>query len=172
MSTVERARSMPQRGGGISANTFRIALITAEPLYREGMQQAVRQTKSLILLDATTIAEAIELAKSCLAELVVIEANSIGSSALLAYCGYGQQRTKVSKSYFVVIQSFANKTDKVTWLSSTKLVAFDEGEEIISTLTKRPQLCEQLPRVRRETLSKGPLHALPRNAYRSQMVER
>jgi len=44
------------------------------------MQQAVRQTKSLILLDATTIAEAIELAKSCLADLVVIEANSIGSA--------------------------------------------------------------------------------------------
>ena len=79
MSTVERARSMPQRGGGISANTFRIALITAEPLYREGMQQAVRQTKSLILLDATTIAEAIELAKSRL-DIVVIEANSIGSA--------------------------------------------------------------------------------------------
>lgn len=128
MSTVERARSMPQRGGGISANTFRIALITAEPLYREGMQQALRQTKSLILLDATTIAEVIELAKSRLADLVVIEANSI-SSAL--------QSLKTLKGVCpelpaVTVSDLATATEVQT--------AFEAGAR--ACVLKRVQTCE------------------------------
>ena len=64
-------------GGGHSVRAVRIALITDEPLFREGMQSVSEQTQSLIVLDETTIAGAIEVAKSQLADMVVIEATSL-----------------------------------------------------------------------------------------------
>jgi two-component system, NarL family, nitrate/nitrite response regulator NarL len=78
MSAAEqRAQSVSHTGGGVSGKPIRIALVTSQPLFREGMQQVLQQMDSLILLEATTIAEGMELVKFQLADMVVIEANSI-----------------------------------------------------------------------------------------------
>ena len=57
--------------------SVRIVLITGEPLYREGIRSAFRRTQSLTMLDATTITDAVQLAKSRLADMVVIDATSL-----------------------------------------------------------------------------------------------
>jgi two-component system, NarL family, nitrate/nitrite response regulator NarL len=64
-------------GGGQSVRTVRIVVITGEPLYRVGIRSAFRRTQSLTILDATTITDAVQLAKSRLADMVVIDATSL-----------------------------------------------------------------------------------------------
>lgn len=59
-----------------AASPLRIVFVTSEPLYREGVQAALRETSSLLLLDATSIDEAIALALSRRADLAVIDANT------------------------------------------------------------------------------------------------
>jgi two-component system, NarL family, nitrate/nitrite response regulator NarL len=77
MSAADFRAKQHLDGGGHSVRTVRIVLITSEPLYREGIRSAIRSTQSLILLDAKTITDAVELAKSRLADMVVIEATSL-----------------------------------------------------------------------------------------------
>jgi hypothetical protein len=80
---IEQAMSAPflraehPYGEQHAASSLRIVLITDEPLYRAGVQCAFQQAQSVILLDATTIADAVELAKSGLADLVVIESSAL-----------------------------------------------------------------------------------------------
>jgi DNA-binding NarL/FixJ family response regulator len=78
MSAAEqRARSVSPLGPGTIGEALRIALVTSQPLFRDGMQQALRLIGGLVLLEATTIAEAVQLARSRLADIVVIESNAI-----------------------------------------------------------------------------------------------
>ena len=67
-----------------SASGLRIMLVTGEPLYRVGMQRAFRETQSLVLLDGTTLADAIELAKSRLADMVLFDATDMGRTIEIA----------------------------------------------------------------------------------------
>jgi two-component system nitrate/nitrite response regulator NarL len=62
------------------ANTLRVFLISGEPLYREGMQSTFRATRSLSLLDGTSIDDAERLAKSRLADLIVIDVHNLGDA--------------------------------------------------------------------------------------------
>jgi DNA-binding NarL/FixJ family response regulator len=62
------------------AKTLRVVLVSNEPLYREGMHSAFRAARSLILLDATSITDAMALARSRLADLVVIDARSLSTA--------------------------------------------------------------------------------------------
>ena len=50
------------------------------------MQRAFRETQSLILLDGTTLADAVELAKSRLADMAVIDTTNLGQSIEMAKC--------------------------------------------------------------------------------------
>jgi DNA-binding NarL/FixJ family response regulator len=59
-------------------------LITREPLYRVGVQCAFRAAQAVILLDATTIANAVELAKSRLADMVVIDTTTLEDTIEMA----------------------------------------------------------------------------------------
>ena len=63
---------------------WRIALVTDQPLYREGMQLAFGEAGSLILLEGATIADAAQPVKSRLADIIVIEANSIPQAVAMA----------------------------------------------------------------------------------------
>jgi two-component system, NarL family, nitrate/nitrite response regulator NarL len=73
-----------------SASTLRVGLVSSEPLYREGIELTFRDTRSLILLDGTTLADAVELAKSRLADLLLVDAKSprhaIEMAGVLAAC--------------------------------------------------------------------------------------
>ena len=66
-----------QSNGAACGSTLRVFLITGEPLYREGIEFAFRATRSLLLLDGTSLTEAMALAKSKLADLVVIDASNL-----------------------------------------------------------------------------------------------
>ena len=72
------------RGDGASGSILRIVLVTREPLYREGVQLAFREAGSLILAEGDTIADAALLANSGLADMLVIEANSIRGAVEMA----------------------------------------------------------------------------------------
>jgi len=52
-------------------------LVTGEPLFREGLQSACRGACSLLLMETTTVSDAIALAASRLADMVVIEAATL-----------------------------------------------------------------------------------------------
>jgi two-component system, NarL family, nitrate/nitrite response regulator NarL len=58
----------------------RVALVSSEPLYREGMSLAFHKAQSLILLEGTTIGDAVQLAKSRLTDLVLLDANNLGDT--------------------------------------------------------------------------------------------
>src|SRR5262245_31096444 len=74
MSTPDtRAKPCNDAGRG---SALRVFLITGEPLYREGIESAFRATRSLVLLDGTDLTGAMALAKSRLADLVVIDASN------------------------------------------------------------------------------------------------
>ena len=72
------------RSEGAVGNVLRIALVTDQPLYREGMQLAFGEAGSLILLEGATIADAARLVTARLADIVVIEANSIPQAVAMA----------------------------------------------------------------------------------------
>jgi two-component system, NarL family, nitrate/nitrite response regulator NarL len=75
MSTPDtRAKQCNDAGRG---SALRVFLITGEPLYREGIESAFCATRSLVLLDGTGLTEAMALAKSSLADLVVIDASNL-----------------------------------------------------------------------------------------------
>ena len=67
-----------------SDSSLRVVLVTDEPLYRVGVQCAFRQAQSVILLDGTTIADAVELAKSRLADMVVVDTTKRGDAIEMA----------------------------------------------------------------------------------------
>jgi len=71
-------------GDRASGSILRIALVTREPIYREGMQLAFREVGSLILVECDTIADAALMANSGLADMLVIEANSIREAVEMA----------------------------------------------------------------------------------------
>jgi two-component system nitrate/nitrite response regulator NarL len=69
-----------------SARSLGIVLLSGEPLYRVGMQRAFRETQSLVLLDGTTLADVVELAKSRLADMAVIDTTNLGQTIEMAKC--------------------------------------------------------------------------------------
>src|SRR5262245_3495149 len=62
---------------GNSGRNARIVLVSSEPMYREGMQLVFRREQLFVLVEGTTIADAAELARSRLADLVLIETNKL-----------------------------------------------------------------------------------------------
>jgi two-component system, NarL family, nitrate/nitrite response regulator NarL len=70
----------PLHGNGLSVSSLRIVLVSGELLYREGIRLAFRQAQSLVLLDGTTMADAIEAAKRHLADLVLIDAINLAQA--------------------------------------------------------------------------------------------
>jgi len=84
MSAADLRAKKHLDGSAHSICSVRIVLITGEPLYREGVRSAFRRTQSLTLLDATTITDAVELAKSRLADMVVIDATSLRHAIAIA----------------------------------------------------------------------------------------
>jgi two-component system, NarL family, nitrate/nitrite response regulator NarL len=86
MSTPYLRAGKPSHADRRSASSLRIVLVTAEPLYREGIQRAFHETQSLLLLDGTTMADAVELAKSQLADMAVIDTTNLGQTIEMAKC--------------------------------------------------------------------------------------
>jgi two-component system, NarL family, nitrate/nitrite response regulator NarL len=80
MSSADVRAKQPLRDNRHATGILRIALVSSEPLYREGMQLAFRRAQSLALLDGTTIADAVQLVKSRLADVVLIDANYLGDT--------------------------------------------------------------------------------------------
>jgi len=62
---------------GDATRALRLALVTSEPLFREGIAAAFGETSSLLLLDGTSLAEAVALAQSRSAEMVVVDASGL-----------------------------------------------------------------------------------------------
>jgi len=82
MSAPDARATQPHEAG--CTISLRVFLITGEPLYREGILSAFRATRSQILLDGTSTSEAMALAKSGLADLVVIDARNLRQTADMA----------------------------------------------------------------------------------------
>src|SRR5262245_61185000 len=82
MSAPDVRATQPHDAG--CATSLRVFLITGEPLYREGLRSAFRATRSQILLEGTSISEAMALAKSGLADLVVIDVRNLRQAADMA----------------------------------------------------------------------------------------
>jgi two-component system, NarL family, nitrate/nitrite response regulator NarL len=80
-----RAEHAPH-GDRRAASSLRIVLVSSEPLYRVGVQCAFRQSQSVMLLDATTMADAVELAKSRLADMVLIDTATLAEAVEMAKC--------------------------------------------------------------------------------------
>ena len=80
-----RAEHAPH-GDRRAASSLRIVLVSSEPLYRVGVECAFRQSQSVILLDATTMADAVELAKSRLTDMVLIDTDTLAETVEMAKC--------------------------------------------------------------------------------------
>jgi len=61
MSASELRAKQPLRNNRHPTGTLRIALVSSEPLFREGMRLAFRKAQSLALLGGTTLADAVQL---------------------------------------------------------------------------------------------------------------
>jgi len=81
---LEKREPAPGLGTNPSASPLRIVLVSSEPLYREGIEVALRATQSLLLLTATSIGDAIVLAQARLAEMAVIDADSCRDAIAMA----------------------------------------------------------------------------------------
>src|SRR5262245_25777418 len=86
MSAPDARATLPHDAGCAGcATSLRVFLLTGEPLYRVGIQSAIRASRSQILLDGSSIAEAMALVKSGLADLVVIDARKLREAADMAH---------------------------------------------------------------------------------------
>jgi hypothetical protein len=83
------------------------------PLYRDGTRLAFRQAESLVLLEGTTIADAVELARSQLADLVLIDANNLVEAIEKA-------KVLVSCCPEMPLVAFANSTASANVVPSSK----------------------------------------------------
>jgi two-component system, NarL family, nitrate/nitrite response regulator NarL len=84
MSASYLRAEQPLHADRHSESSLRVVLITPEPLYRVGVQCALRAAQAVILLDGTTITDAVELAKSRLADIVVIDTTTLRDAIEMA----------------------------------------------------------------------------------------
>ena len=84
MSTPDLRAQRPLPAEAQFPSSFRLVLVTGEPLFREGLQSACREARSLLLVETANLSDAIALAKSRLTDMVVIEATTLQQAIEMA----------------------------------------------------------------------------------------